>query len=137
MWNHSTLSVGSETGMILHSKWALWPSLTSMVFMEEVKTGAWVVCSSYEMIMQKVRFIDLEQKRWKKGSTITKSETYSQIIILQLCFTQYSNFFIILFVFFRLFPIISISQNFFSIFFLTLEKIGIDEKVICYHNIPN
>ena len=95
MWNHSTLSVGSETGMILHSKWALWPSLTSMVFMEEVKTGAWVVCSSYEMIMQKVRFIDLEQKRWKKGSTITKSETYSQIIILQLCFTQYSNFFII------------------------------------------
>ena len=38
---------------------------------------------------------------------------------------------------FRLFPIISISQNFFSIFFLTLEKIGIDEKVICYHNISN
>ena len=37
----------------------------------------------------------------------------------------------------RLFPIISISQNFFSIFFLTLEKIGIDEKVICYHNISN
>ena len=26
---------------------------------------------------------------------------------------------------FRLFPIISISQNFFSIFFLTLEKMGI------------
>lgn len=39
--------------------------------------------------------------------------------------------------FFRLFPIISISQNIFSIFFLTLEKIGIDEKVICYHNISN
>ena len=39
--------------------------------------------------------------------------------------------------FFRLFPIISISQKFFSIFFLTLEKIGIDEKVICYHNISN
>ena len=38
---------------------------------------------------------------------------------------------------FRLFPIISISQNFFSFFFLTLEKIGIDEKVICYHNISN
>ena len=38
---------------------------------------------------------------------------------------------------FRLFPIISISQKFFSIFFLTLEKIGIDEKVICYHNISN
>ena len=39
--------------------------------------------------------------------------------------------------FFRLFPIISISQKIFSIFFLTLEKIGIDEKVICYHNISN
>ena len=39
--------------------------------------------------------------------------------------------------FFRLFPIISISQNFLIIFFLTLEKIGIDEKVICYHNISN
>ena len=39
--------------------------------------------------------------------------------------------------FFRLFPIISISQKFFSIFFLTLENIGIDEKVICYHNISN
>ena len=38
---------------------------------------------------------------------------------------------------FRLFTIISISQKFFSIFFLTLEKIGIDEKVICYHNISN
>ena len=38
---------------------------------------------------------------------------------------------------FRLFPIISISQKNFSIFFLTLEKIGIDEKVICYHNISN
>ena len=38
---------------------------------------------------------------------------------------------------FRLFPIISISQKIFSIFFLTLEKIGIDEKVICYHNISN
>ena len=38
---------------------------------------------------------------------------------------------------FRLFPIISISQNFFLIFFLTLEKIGIDKKVICYHNISN
>ena len=38
---------------------------------------------------------------------------------------------------FRLFPIISISQNFFLFFFLTLEKIGIDEKVICYHNISN
>ena len=37
----------------------------------------------------------------------------------------------------RLFPIISISQKFFSIFFLILEKIGIDEKVICYHNISN
>ena len=36
---------------------------------------------------------------------------------------------------FRLFPIISISQKFFSFFSLTLEKIGIDEKVICYHNI--
>ena len=35
-------------------------------------------------------------------------------------------------IFFRLFPIISISH-----FFLTLEKIGIDEKVICYHNISN
>ena len=33
--------------------------------------------------------------------------------------------------FFRLFPIISISQKIFSIFFLTLEKIGLDEKVIC------
>ena len=40
-------------------------------------------------------------------------------------------------VFFCLFPIISISQNFLIIFFLTLEKIGIDEKVICYHNISN
>ena len=39
--------------------------------------------------------------------------------------------------FFRLFPIISISQKIFSLFFLTLEKIGIDEKVICYHNISN
>ena len=38
---------------------------------------------------------------------------------------------------YRLFPIISISQKSFSIFFLTLEKIGIDEKVICYHNIFN
>ena len=38
---------------------------------------------------------------------------------------------------FRLFPIISISQKIFSFFFLTLEKIGIDEKVICYHNISN
>ena len=38
---------------------------------------------------------------------------------------------------FRLFPIISISQKFFSIFFHTLEKIGIDKKVICYHNISN
>ena len=38
---------------------------------------------------------------------------------------------------FRLFPIISISQKFFSFFFLALEKIGIDEKVICYHNISN
>ena len=38
---------------------------------------------------------------------------------------------------FRLFPIISISQNFFLFFFLTLEKIGIDQKVICYHNISN
>ena len=38
---------------------------------------------------------------------------------------------------FRLFPIISMSQKFFSFFFLTLEKIGIDEKVICYHNISN
>ena len=40
-------------------------------------------------------------------------------------------------VLFRLFPIISISQKFLIIFFLTLEKIGIDEKVICYHNISN
>ena len=32
-------------------------------------------------------------------------------------------------IFFRLFPIISISHKIFSIFFLTLEKIGIDEKV--------
>ena len=39
--------------------------------------------------------------------------------------------------FFRLFPIISLSQKFLIIFFLTLEKIGIDEKVICYHNISN
>ena len=39
--------------------------------------------------------------------------------------------------FFRLFPIISIPQKIFSIFFLTLEKIGTDEKVICYHNISN
>ena len=39
--------------------------------------------------------------------------------------------------FFRLFPIISISQKFFKIFFLTQEKIGIDKKVICYHNISN
>ena len=31
---------------------------------------------------------------------------------------------------FRLFPIISISQNFLIIFFLTLEKIGIDENGI-------
>ena len=38
---------------------------------------------------------------------------------------------------FRLFPIISLSQKFLIIFFLTLEKIGIDEKVICYHNISN
>ena len=38
---------------------------------------------------------------------------------------------------FRLFPIISISQKFFSFFFLRLEKIGTDEKVICYHNISN
>ena len=38
---------------------------------------------------------------------------------------------------FRLFPIISISQKFFSFFFLILEKIGIDEKVICYRNISN
>ena len=38
---------------------------------------------------------------------------------------------------FHLFPIISISKIFFSIFFLTLEKIGIDEKVISYHNISN
>ena len=29
----------------------------------------------------------------------------------------------------------SISQKNLSIFFLTLEKIGIDKKVICYHNI--
>ena len=40
-------------------------------------------------------------------------------------------------IFFRLFPIISIAQKFFSIFFLKLEKIVIDEKVICYHNISN
>ena len=39
--------------------------------------------------------------------------------------------------FFRLFSIISISQKIFSIFFLTLEKIGIDKKVIYYHNISN
>ena len=32
--------------------------------------------------------------------------------------------------FFRLFPIISISQKFFSIFFLTLEKIGIDNGIL-------
>ena len=38
---------------------------------------------------------------------------------------------------FRLFPIISISQKIFSIFFLTLEKIGKDKKVICYHNSSN
>ena len=38
---------------------------------------------------------------------------------------------------FRLFPIISISQKFFYFFFLALGKIGIDEKVICYHNISN
>ena len=38
---------------------------------------------------------------------------------------------------FRLFPIISISQKIFSFFSLTLEEIGIDEKVICYHNISN
>ena len=44
---------------------------------------------------------------------------------------------VIIFIIFHLFPIISISQKFFSIFFLTLEKIGIDEKVICYHNISN
>ena len=31
---------------------------------------------------------------------------------------------------FRLFPIISISQKFFSFFFLTLEKTGIDENGI-------
>ena len=31
---------------------------------------------------------------------------------------------------FRLFPIISISQKFFSFFFLTLEKIEIDENGI-------
>ena len=38
---------------------------------------------------------------------------------------------------FRLFPIISVSQKIFSIFFLTMEKIGIGEKVFCYHNISN
>ena len=38
---------------------------------------------------------------------------------------------------FCLFPIISISQKFLLIFFLTLEKIGIDKKVICCHNISN
>ena len=51
-----------------------------------------------------------------------------------LCSMEGKNFHIFIF---RLFPIISISQKIFSIFFLTLEKIGIDEKVICYHNISN
>ena len=51
---------------------------------------------------------------------------------------QYGNYFSVrLNGFFRLFPIISISQIFLIILFLTLEKIGIDEKVICYHNISN
>ena len=42
--------------------------------------------------------------------------------------------------FFRLFPIISISQIFLIIWIFIVqigEKIGIDEKVICYHNISN
>ena len=38
---------------------------------------------------------------------------------------------------FRLFPIISISQKFCSIFFLGLEKIKKKKKVICYHNCSN
>ena len=38
-------------------------------------------------------------------------------------------------VFFRLFPIISTSQILSKL--SNLEKIGIDEKVICYHNISN
>ena len=53
--NHSTLRVGSETGMILASKWTFWPSFTSTDLGEEVKTGAWLVTSSWNSAL-KVKF---------------------------------------------------------------------------------
>ena len=67
-----------------------------------------------------------------KGSKITTEDSSLPGSWIQLILRFWKNHDI-----FRLFPIISISQKFFSFFFLTLEKIGIDEKVICYHNISN
>ena len=84
-----------------------------------------------------------------KCSCATLSKRRLQLGLECCCITQYhfsllrQGFAVCLWfhcvqnLFFRLFPIISISQKIFSIFFLTLEKIGIDEKVICYHNISN
>ena len=63
----------------------------------------------------------------KEDYEFVKDKSGEFVDVLQVC----------LIFFFRLFPIISISQKIFSIFFLTLEKIGIDEKVICCHNISN
>ena len=52
--NHSTLRVGSDTGIILASKWAFCPSLTSTDLGEEVKTGAWLVLSSTLSVLYSV-----------------------------------------------------------------------------------
>ena len=54
----------------------------------------------------------------------------------------FRDFLLVRFSFEKIFLFPSISYYFhipkiFLIFFLTLEKIGIDEKVICYHNISS
>ena len=77
---------------------------------------------------------------FSKPQLITIKQRMAAFIILRIMKKKcaiYNSPLCNILIIFRLFPIISISQNFFSIFFLTLEKIGIDEKVICYHNISN
>ena len=69
--------------------------------------------------------------QWQDKEAMLRKPIYVIIFRVQEAFARSRNDI------FRLFPIISISQKFFSIFFLTLEKIGIDEKVLCYRNISN
>ena len=96
-----------------------------------LKTTWQILCSTVWMKTGKISL------KMIIGLSIYKLRTLLFLIWFFFSEFDYVPYFFYVPDFFRLFPIISISQKFFSIFFLTLEKIGIDEKVICYHNISN